>query len=164
MSKRLIITPKDMLRQWASAMFMFNYNLIDFEKRAGEAAVEVFQESFRIKSLPGTNIPWRPNKRNNPTLLETGTLRDSISTLTYNAGSFHTINVFTDERKFMTSARHRGFCYAAVHNDPSGTHYYGASGVPSIQRQFMGYSPVLKQKLIDMSAIIFRTFPGVGGI
>ena len=77
------------------------------------------------------------------------------------AGNKRGVSIYTDPFAFKHSKRQygRNFCYAAVHNDPSGSHTYGNTGVRSIQRQFIGYSTVLNDKLQSYSIRIFDGFP-----
>jgi hypothetical protein len=71
------------------------------------------------------------------------------------------VSIYTDPFAFKHSKRQygRNFCYAAVHNDPSGSHTYGNTGVASIQRQFIGYSSYVTDKIRTYSIRVFDGFP-----
>ena len=154
------ITPKQLLAQWLPLRFQFQLAVWNFQTEAGRAAVDVFQQSFDLGRFNSTGeLPWKERKRPrpHPILNETGTLKNSIKSEWTKDSK--TVRVYTDPSAFGTAARHKGFCYAAIHNDPSGSHTYGASGVPSQQRQFMGYSDVLKKKMNKLVLKIFEKFP-----
>lgn len=156
------ITPAQMAAQWRPLPHRFQLNLWNFEVEAGQAAVEVFKESFDLHRLNTNNsAPWRPrrDRKTHPILKETGTLKNSIRYKRTKQAGNDVVRTFTDPRTFGTAARHPGFCYAAVHNDPSGSHTYGNTGVKSIRRQFIGHSTVLNVKLKRLSIKIFEGFP-----
>lgn len=153
------ITPEQLVAQWLPLQHKFRLNVWNFKVEAAQAAVDVFQESFDLHRFNTNNsMPWRARRRNykHPILKETGTLQKSIK---YKKMSESQMRVFTDPSAFGTSARHQGFCYAAVHNDPSGSHTYGRTGVKSVQRQFMGHSSILDKKIKQLIANIFIGFP-----
>lgn len=153
------ISPTQLAAQWRPLQHKFRLNVWNFRVEAAQAAVEVFQGSFDLHRFNTNNsLRWRERRRNykHPILDETGTLKNSI---VYKKLTNETMRVFTDPSKFFTAARHKGFCYAAIHNDPSGTHTYGRTGVPSVQRQFMGHSSVLDKKIKQLLANIFIGFP-----
>lgn len=154
-----LITPDQLVMQWKTLPNKLEVNINNFEVRAAKAAKEVFQTSFEIGRLyaaGSTKWPKRKDRRSHPILKETGTLQRSISykQMTGKRG----VKIFTDPSKFGTAKRHKGFCYAAIHNAPSGTYSYGNRG-PSIQRQFIGHSDVLKRQLYSLSSVIFEGFP-----
>ncbi len=79
-----------------------------------------------------------PNKK----LVDTGTLRNSIRALDGQGV------VITDPKAFQNSRRHKGFCYAGVHNAGIINRYNPRTGsrigvIP--QRQFMGHSSYLRK-------------------
>ena len=161
------ITPHQLAAQWRFIPYKFAVNLWNFEVKAGKEAVEVFKESFDLKRLNASNsMLWRPRKDNrpHPLLNETSSLKNSIKWKRIGFIKSKGVNIYTDPKGFRNTNRHRGFCYAAVHNDPSGSHTYGRSGSPSIQRQFMGHSNVLDDKIESIARkVVFKGFPKVGG-
>lgn len=161
-----VITPKQLRQQWVHVLHHFQLNLWNFEVEAGKAGVQVFRGSFDMRRMntPGS-MPWKKRsttwRRSHPILEETGTLKNSIEwKKTGGAGIGKGVRIFTNPAKFATAKRHKGFCYAAVHNDPSGSHTYGNTGTPSIQRQFMGDSDYFNTKLKKLVPSIFKGFPG----
>jgi hypothetical protein len=157
------ISPKQLAVQWRHLPNKLAVNCWNFEVKAGKAAVEIFKESFDLGRLNSTvSRPWRPRRdsKPHPILDETSSLRNSIKWRHQGSRSQTSgVRIYTDPKGFKNSARHRGFCYAAIHNDPSGSHTYGNTGVRSIQRQYIGHSTVLKRKLESLSSIIFEGFP-----
>ena len=159
------ITPAQMVVQWAHASHKFQLNVWNFEVELAKSAVEIFQKSFDLHRFNSqSSSPWKERSRSytHPILDETGTLKNSIewkylnNSVGANKGG---IRIYTNPNKFGTAARHKGFCYAAVHNDPSGSHTYGKTGKPSIQRQFIGHSTELDKKIKDLSIKIFAGLP-----
>lgn len=156
------LTPQQMVAQWRPLPHMFQVNVWNFKVKAGKEAVAVFKGSFDLKRLNSHGSkPWRPrrDRKKHPLLRETGSLKNSIKWKLHDDGDSSGVRIYTDPNGFGNTKRHRGFCYAAVHNAKSGTYYYGATGVPSIQRQYIGHSTVLKSKLKSLSAVIFSGFP-----
>jgi len=170
----LQISIPQFIAQWRTKPHMFQANLWSFEVKAGKTAQAVFRESFDLERFNKPNsTPWKPRAADlrakkarktihiRPILTQTETLKKSI-TWKHLGGKNKPlgVNIYTDPDKFWTSASHKGFCYAAVHNDPSGTHSYGNTSSPSIQRQFMGHSSTLRIKLEENATpIIFKGFP-----
>lgn len=150
--------------QWA-AQFMgashkLQVNLHNFEVEAGKAAVETFQESFELKRLNSKGSPrwarWQGKYSGKELLNETGTLKNSIKVKSI---TNNTITIFTDPKDFSSGpARHRGFCYAAVHNNLNSISHKPSRG-PKRERQFIGHSTVLEDKLRKLSYHIFDGFP-----
>ena len=158
------ITPKQLARQWANLPNKFEVNIFNFETFVGNAAKKVFQDSFYLRRFNSSGtFAWRARRDNkpHPILEETGNLKNSIVWQRSSTGSQRGVVIYTSPFAFKHSKRQygRNFCYAAVHNDPSGTHTYGKSGVPSIQRQFIGYSTILNDKISSYSIHIFDGFP-----
>lgn len=163
-----MITPKQLASQWVNVLHRFQLNVWNFEVEAGKAGVQVFRGSFDMRRMNTSgSSPWasRKNKtwrKSHPILEETGTLKNSIEWKKIGeAGLGKGVRIFTNPDKFWTAKRHKGFCYAAVHNDPSGSHTYGATGVPSVQRQFIGSSTYLDKKIKVLIPTIFKGFPGI---
>jgi hypothetical protein len=158
------ISPQQLIAQWKTLPNKFDVNIWNFEVKAGEAAVSIFKESFNLRKLNSSNgFAWKARKkpRSYPILEETGSLKNSIkwkhlSKISKGASG---VRIYTDPNGFRNSKRNKGVCYAAVHNAPSGSYAYGNTGVPSVQRQFIGDSTVLDNKLRELSYIIFEGFP-----
>jgi hypothetical protein len=159
------ISPQQMIAQWRTLPNKFDVNIWNFEVKAGKAAVSIFKESFNLRKFNSANalIPWQRRKktRSYPILEETGSLKNSIKWkhLSKVSEGASGVQIYTDPNGFKNTKRHRGFCYAAVHNAPDGSYAYGNTGVPSVQRQFIGHSTVLESKLRELSYIIFEGFP-----
>lgn len=160
------ITPKQLVRQWQRLPNKLDVNIWNFEIKAGKEAVSVFKQSFTLLRFNSSGeFPWRArkDKKTHAILNETGSLKESIS-WTHIGGKKGAsgktgARIYTDPNKFKNTKRHRGFCFAAVHNAKDGTYSYGRTGVRSIQRQYIGHSTVLKDRLIELADIIFEGFP-----
>lgn len=161
------ITPEVFALQWVDAHHLFSVALNDFEVRLGGEIVDVFQESFVIKKFNDSGAkPWHPWDTHGGTgtlMLETGTLRNSIKVRpTMKA---HDITVWTDPTAFGGAKRHKGFCYAAVHNNfdqlktkpaRNGRFVHG----PKHTRQFMGDSSHIGEKINDLERkVLFKNMP-----
>ena len=159
--KPIKLTPRQMIAQWVGADHKFQVNVHNFEVSAGKAAVETFQKSFELKRFNGASgkrwPSWQGRYAGAGSLLdETGTLKNSIKVKSIKN---HTITVFTDPTDFLHGPkRHRGFCYAAVHNNLDSLSIKPSRG-PKRERQFMGHSTVLKQKLEKLSVHLFDGLP-----
>lgn len=158
------ITPKQLSEQWLRLPNKLAVNIWNFEVRAGKEAVSVFKQSFTLLRFNSSGeFPWRErsDRKSHPILNETGSLKESISWKHLGGGDSggKGVRIYTDPGKFKNTKRHRGFCYAAIHNAKDGTYTYGNTGVRSIQRQYIGHSTVLKDKLKALSSIIFEGFP-----
>lgn len=154
------ITPQQMVAQWVGADHKFIVNVHNFEVKAGQAAVEVFQKSFIIKRLNSAGskpwAPWQGNYRGVNLMMELATLRESIKVASHKN---HKITIFTDPKDFNSYIqRHRGFCYAAVHNNLDSLVNKPKRG-PKKERQFIGHSTVLKSELEKLSVHIFDGLP-----
>lgn len=162
-----ILTPKQFQQQWMHALHRYQLNVWNFQAEAGRAGVEVFKGSFPMRRLnTSSSKPWKKRsktwRKKHPILEETGTLKNSIEWKYLGGiGGKKGVRIYTNPTKFYTAKRHRGFCYAAVHNDPDGSHTYGRSGVPSVQRQFIGNSSFLDRKFRALAPMIFKGFPGL---
>lgn len=157
-----VISPSQMAAQWRSLPHQFDLNLFNFAATIGHDATEIFKQSFDMRRLNTSgSVTWRKrrDKRPHPILNETLTLKNSIKYRSLKDSGKRLIRIYTDPTAFGTAARHRGFCYAAVHNDPSGRHYYGKTGVKSIQRQFIGHSTALTDRFKKLAVSIFNGFP-----
>lgn len=156
------ITPEAMAQQWRFASNALAVNVWNFTIQAGNIATAVFRKSFEMggfNTIPFTRWKQRTKKYPHPILHETGTLKSSITWKRAGSNKNSTAHIFTNPITFCGAKRHAGFCYAAVHNDPDGSHTYGASGVPSVQRQFIGHSEKLKQELKKIERTLFVGLP-----
>lgn len=154
------ITPRQMIAQWAGATHKFQVNVHNFEVEAGKLAVETFKESFdkhRMNTQGAKRwAPWQGSYSGKGSLMnETGTLKNSIKVKEIKA---HKVHIFTDPSAFGSSARHQGFCYAAVHNNLESLAIKPAKG-PKRERQFIGHSTVLENKLKKQSIHLFDGLP-----
>lgn len=161
MARATKLTPQQFIAQWIGADHKFQINVHNFEVQVGKAAVETFQESFDKKRFNGARrqrwAPWQGSYSGNGTLMkETGTLKNSIKVKSIQN---HKVTIFTDPRDFNAGpARHRGFCYAAVHNNLDSLAIKPPRG-PKRERQFIGHSTVLADKLKKLSIYIFDGLP-----
>lgn len=159
------ISSKQLINKWRTLPNKFEVNVWNFEVKAGKAAVSVFKESFNLQRFNSSSeFGWvsRRDKKTHPILNETGSLKDSIKWMHLGekgSDGAKGVRIYTDPNGFRNTKRHRGFCYAAIHNAKNGTYTYGNTGVRSIQRQYIGHSTVLKSKLKDLSVILFDGFP-----
>lgn len=161
------ITPEQLEAQWALLRHVFNVNAWNFEVEASKAAAETFRFSFNMMGFNtrgGTKWPPRKQPKPHPVLNETGTLKNSITSKVAGrwngkGGRHLTAHVYTDPKKFNTAARHKGFCYAAVHNAPDGSGFRTGKAVNIARRQFIGHSTVLDDKIWKLTNLLFRGFP-----
>ena len=158
------ISPRQLAAQWKRLPHKFQVNLWNFEVRLGKEAVDIFKESFDLGRFNKSNsIPWKPrrDRKSHPILKETSSLKNSIKWKHLSGKSTPSgVRIYTDPNGFKRTARHRGFCYAAIHNDPSGTHTYGNTGVRSVRRQYIGHTDVLRSKIRELTTqILFQGFP-----
>jgi hypothetical protein len=156
-----IITPKQLINQWRTLPNKFEVNVWNFEVKAAKAAVSIFKASFNLQRFNSSGeFKWRERRKHqpHPILNETGSLQNSIK-WKHLATKASGVRIYTDPNGFKNTQRHRGFCYAAVHNAPDGTYTYGNTGVGSVQRRYIGHSTVLENKLKELSHVIFDGFP-----
>lgn len=170
------ITPKDFALQWMTLPNKFEVNVLNFESLIGDAAVDVFKESFNLKrfnSAGEMSWPSRNDKQPHPLLYETGALKSSIKVK--KRSPKHKVVIYTDGSEFIASNRNSSdphkygarsnknrnyaFVYAAIHN--LGGRGAKARGKAAFikQRQFMGHSTVLENKMDFYSVKIFDGFP-----
>lgn len=153
-SKGIPITPARMVAQWRDTPHKFDLNVWNFQVEAGKAAVSIFQKSFEMRrfNTQGSS-PWKPRKdrKPHPILEETGTLKKSIKRKSL-PGKNNGVRIFTDPNAFGTANRHKGYCYAGIHND-------GLRSINISQRRFMGYSTYLNDELKKLAISIFKGFP-----
>ncbi len=155
------ITPSQMAAQWASAPHQYQVNVHNFEVKVGQAAVDVFKHSFDLRRFNsnGSRVwRWKPGWRGKGSILnETGTLKSSIKVKDTNN---HVVKIHTDPKIFRRSKRHKGFCFAAVHNNfDSLSPFERPMTGPTQQRKFMGHSTALIEEFERLSALIFNGLP-----
>ena len=157
------LTPRQFATQWRNIPHKFQVNLWNFEVKAGKAVREDFHKSFEIKRFNDSgSLPWanrsKLSKAKHPLMVQTGSLRDSIKWKhTGERTNPSGLVVYTDPDGFNHTARHQGFCYAAVHNGPDKFRRGRVRNMP--RRQFMGYSTVAEDSLMKLATIIFKGFP-----
>ena len=128
----------------------------------GKIAQEEFQKSFDIKRFNSNgSTVWAARKRRkdekkyHPLMYETGSLKNSIKWKhAGKQGDPNGVIIYTDPNGFTHTNRHKGFCYAAVHNGPDSYRTGSVKNMP--RRQFMGYSTEVKDDLIKSSVEIFK--------
>jgi hypothetical protein len=154
------ISPRQLANKWRTLPSKFEVNVWNFEVRAGKAAVDIFKKSFDLQRFnsPG-QFKWRGRRdaKSHPILDETGSLKSSIKWKHLDSKPSG-VRIYTDPKSFGNTKRHRGFCFADVHNAPDGTYTYGNTGVRSVQRQYIGDSSLLGDKLKELSLVIFEGF------
>jgi hypothetical protein len=163
------IKPETLHAQWVDLPHAITVNVHNFTVLASKAALEIFDKSFdekRFYSADGKKWHKRVSKKkqSHPLLQETGTLRNSIvartsshATVAPNLLTDHA-KVFTDPTKFTSQKRHKGFCYAAVHNNFKSLVVKPMCG-PKYERKFMGHSTYLLGELQELEKLIFDKFP-----
>lgn len=141
----MVITFKQMIRQWIGASHKFQTNLAEAEEQIASTAEDTFKGSFRLKKFNSKGAPpWRalrsvPNPTHISLLQETNALRDSITSKTQKYAGVSWIRVYTNPSGFAGEYRNKkGKCYASIHN--SGGSIEADQGSPAskiYQRQFM---------------------------
>lgn len=162
-SAGISITPAHFTAQWRNATHKFQLNQWNFEVKAGKAAKESFQKSFDIKRFNSSGSSQWANRSSkstatHPLMVETGSLKNSITWKHMgSSGNPSGVLIYTNPNGFANAKRHKGFCYAAVHNGPDSFRRGPVRNMP--RRQFMGYSTDLKDELLKLSSVIFKGFP-----
>ena len=156
-----VITPQQFAAQWLHAPHDLSLNAFNFEIEAAKIATKVFKESFtqeRFNSRGSHKWPARHplNSGTHPLLMETGSLYSSI-TWKHEQGKGAT--VYTDPKAFSGTKRHKGFCFAAVHNEGLPIKAWGRINTRMPKRQFIGDSTVLEQKLNALIPMLFKGLP-----
>ena len=136
------LTPQQFNLMWINAPHRLNLALWNFEVEVGKSVVSIFKDSFNKKSWKGK--AWAPRSKNthgtHPLMVETGTLKNSIKWKLIGSGIGQSkgVRIFRDPTAFGSAARHKGFCYAAVHNQGLPILAFGKHPMNMPQRQFMG--------------------------
>lgn len=164
------------------------YNAEEFTTKAGVYAAECFRQSFAQGGFYGTGRKWAPctskwakrKKHAHPTLLDTGTLRDSIKggprnfvystrgkrdfirRFKYEIGTNEVSTIDTTRRGEPKNVPYYN-TYAAFHNsDPRKTDYTvnQHSRRKPEQRQFIGFSDVIEDHIAaEFLPHLFDGFP-----
>ena len=129
-----------------------------FQVELAHEAENIFKMSFIRKKFYSYGAPmWKPlsaytrsqrrkfGTNPNQPLRDTRTLMNSIRVKESREG----VKVFTDPSKFGTARRHKGFCYAGVHNDGIIGGYNPMNGTRTTvipKRQFMGHSSYIERE------------------
>lgn len=144
--------------QWRNAAHDFQVNVWNFEVEAARIAKAHFKESFAKKAFDGHGWPRRsPNYHaSHPLLRETGSLYRSIVSVHQRGKG---AKVWTDPSKFGNTKRHRGFCFAAVHNEGLPFKAFGRKPMNMPKRQFIGNSKPLEAKIKRIIPMIFKHLP-----
>ena len=148
-----VITPRQLAQQW------FN-----FETLVGNAAKKIFRDSFYLRRFNSAGtFSWqsRRNHKPHPILEETGALKHSIIWERFHSNKNRGVKLFTDPDMFKFSNRQygRNFCYAAIHNEGGKIAKPGSPASYIRQRQFIGYSTTVADKISSYSIRIFDGFP-----
>lgn len=157
------LSPQQVVSQWKVMPNKLAVNIWNFEVKAGKAAQKIFKESFDLKRFNSSgSTPWPQRSKHSrsihPLMVETGSLKRSIKWKHMGDKSDPTgVTIYTDPNGFSHTKRHRGFCYAAVHNGPNTFRKGRVRNMP--RRQFIGNSSVLEEELKNLSAMIFQGFP-----
>lgn len=148
------ITPAQLAQQWRGVRHKFDVAKHNFEVRIAKEAVEEFQNSFKTKSFSSSPkrswAPWQGKYKGKQLMIESGALQRSIKLKSIKPGAkTDEITVFTDPAAFRSRPkRHKGFCYAAVHNNLSQIANKPVFG-PKVERQFIGDdSTILERKTL----------------
>lgn len=147
--------------QWAGAEHKFSVNVNNFEVRAAQKAKTVFRKSFDLGRFNDNGSSMWPNRSVNsrgshPLLRETGSLYRSIKWKKKKSGG---TMVYTDPREFRNTKRHKGFCFAAVHNEGLPIKAFGKKHMNMPRRQFIGDSDVLIEELNKLIPMLFEGLP-----
>lgn len=151
------IKPEQVVAQWAILPHKFEVNCHNMEVSVSRELVKMFKQSFVDKRWDGQGwADWKPGFQGKNELLdETGTLQNSIKIKSHNK---HKIVIHTDPGAFGSAARHKGYCYAAVHNNLNDIARKPTYG-PTAQRQFMGESKDVDKMQEDHIHKIFIGLP-----
>lgn len=166
------ISPKQWKSQWQGLSHQLDLNLWNFEVSVGRTGVQIFKKSFDLKRFNTKgSVGWKRRAKKNKGGYVVGSLTESMSlknSIVYKAEKpgkgKGAVKIFTDPSAFGGTFRHKGFCFAAVHNsDDSSVRTGHVAHMP--QRQFMptdsNDSTMMNDKLKLATRMIFQTFPGV---
>ena len=149
-----VITPRQLAQQWLRLPNKFE----------GNAAKKIFRDSFYLRRFNSAGtFSWqsRRNHKPHPILEETGALKHSIIWERFHSNKNRGVKLFTDPDMFKFSNRQygRNFCYAAIHNEGGKIAKPGSPASYIRQRQFIGYSTTVADKISSYSIRIFDGFP-----
>ena len=132
-----VITPRQLAQQWLRLPNKFEVNVFNFSWQS------------------------RRDHKPHPILEETGALKHSIVWERFHSNKNRGVKLFTDPDMFKFSNRQygRNFCYAAIHNEGGKIAKPGSPASYIRQRQFIGYSTTVADKISSYSIRIFDGFP-----
>lgn len=159
-----VITPRQLAQQWLRLPNKFEVNVFNFETLIGNAAKKIFRDSFYLRRFNSAGtVAWksREDKKPHPLLNETGSLKESIVwRRASDTGNKRSVIVYTNPLAFKGEKRNkRGICYAAIHNKGGEIAIPGSPASYIRQRQFIGYSTTVADKISYYSIRIFDGFP-----
>lgn len=159
-----VITPRQLAQQWLRLPNKFEVNVFNFEILVGNAAKKIFRDSFYLRRFNSSGtFSWqsRRDHKPHPILEETGALKHSIIWERFHSNKNRGVKLFTDPDMFKFSNRQygRNFCYAAIHNEGGKIAKPGSPASYIRQRQFIGYSTTVADKISSYSIRIFDGFP-----
>lgn len=159
-----VITPRQLAQQWLRLPNKFEVNVFNFETLVGNAAKKYLETLFISGgSIQPELFSWqsRRNHKPHPILEETGALKHSIIWERFHSNKNRGVKLFTDPDMFKFSNRQygRNFCYAAIHNEGGKIAKPGSPASYIRQRQFIGYSTTVADKISSYSIRIFDGFP-----
>lgn len=125
---------------------------------------KIFRDSFYLRRFNSAGtVAWksREDKKPHPLLNETGSLKESIVwRRASGTGNKRSVIVYTNPLAFKGEKRNkRGICYAAIHNEGGKIAKPGSPASYIRQRQFIGYSTTVADKISSYSIRIFDGFP-----
>ena len=95
-----VITPKQLMMQWAVLPNKFEVNIFNFETIMGDAAKHIFKQSFYLRRFnSASSFAWQPrrDKKRHPLLEETGNLKNSIVWKHFKGtGNKRGVSIYTD--------------------------------------------------------------------
>ena len=117
-------------------------------------------QGVSLEELDG-NMVIITEKGDAATLNETGSLKESIVwRRASGTGNKRSVIVYTNPLAFKGEKRNkRGICYAAIHNEGGKIANPGSPASYIRQRQFIGYSTTVADKISSYSIRIFDGFP-----
>lgn len=158
-----VITPRQLAQQWLRLPNKFEVNVFNFETLVGNAAKKYLETLLSPAVQFSRNFSWqsRRNHKPHPILEETGALKHSIIWERFHSNKNRGVKLFTDPDMFKFSNRQygRNFCYAAIHNEGGKIAKPGSPASYIRQRQFIGYSTTVADKISSYSIRIFDGFP-----
>ena len=147
-----VITPRQLAQQWLRLPNKFEVNVFNFETLVGNAAKKIFRDSFYLRRFNSAGtFSWQSRRDHKPHPILEG----------FHSNKNRGVKLFTDPDMFKFSNRQygRNFCYAAIHNEGGKIAKPGSPASYIRQRQFIGYSTTVVDKISSYSIRIFDGFP-----